>query len=94
MAASRGGQLTKRPAGGMAASRGGQPPNGPQGAKMHHWEDTHQRPTGGNIACNGGARHVKIASLGGHPSKAHGGKNACNGGSKHVKKMYHCEDSH
>ena len=65
---------TKWPTGGKNASLGGQPPNGPQGAKMHHLEDTHQRPTGGYIACNGGARHVKTASLGGHSSMAHGGK--------------------
>ena len=59
----------------MAASRGGQPPNSPQGANLHHWEDTQQRPTGGKIACNGGARHVKNASLGGRPSTANRGQN-------------------
>ena len=91
----------KRPTGGMAASRGGQLPNGPQGAKMHYWEDTHQLPTEDKNACNGGAKtcekcitgrtpidspqgsrmpvmeeqkHVKIASLGRHPSTAHRGQ--------------------
>ena len=39
----------QRPTGGMAVSRGGQPPNGPQGAKMHQWEDTHRRPTEGKM---------------------------------------------
>ena len=50
----------KRTAWGMAASQGGQP--------------SAQWPTGGKNACNGGAKHVKNASLGGHPSTAHRGQ--------------------
>ena len=66
-AASRGGQSTTGPAGGMAASGDDRSPKGPQGAKMRHWEDTHQRPTAGKNACNGGAKHVKKCITGRTP---------------------------
>ena len=64
----------KRPAGGMAASQGGQLPNGLQGAKCITGRTHINGPQRTQMPVMEEQKHVKNASLGGHPSTAHRGQ--------------------